>query len=68
MYNVLINATYNGCRGNRISVLTDYSAKGYFLPGQSRKGCILREQSGSKCRALCLGDVLQYFVHASVHN
>ena len=48
MYNVLINATYNDGRGNRISVFTDYSAKGYFLTGQSRKVCILREHSGSK--------------------
>ena len=58
MYNVLINAKYNGCRGNRISVLTDYSAKGYFLTGQSRQGCILREHGGSKCRAHCIGGVL----------
>ena len=43
MHSVLINASYNGCRGSRVSVLIDYSAKGYFLTGQSGKCCILRE-------------------------
>ena len=43
MHSVLINAICNGCRGNRVSVLIDYSAKCYFLTGQREKCCILRE-------------------------